>query len=241
MLTHEPAFGIPAVWVSAENLDRARSAGYTIVDAVSVLGTHLGELVRRHAHELFSRQDTKKLLDRVSEENAKAVEDLVPKLLPLAAVQKVLQNLLRERVSIRDAVTILESLGEAAAVTKNPILLTEYVRQSVRRQVVKPYLNTAGELPAYFLDPAIEQAVEAGVEHTENTSHLNLAPQRVRDVMDRIAKFAGASDTPIVILASSTGRYFLRQITEASVPNLSFISHSEVPPGVKVLSLGTVK
>ena len=241
MPTSEPAFGIPAIWVTAENVDRARNAGYTIVDAVSVLGTHLGELIRRHAFEIFSRQDTKKLLDRVSEENAKAVEDLVPKLLPLAAVQKVLQNLLRERVSIRDAVTILEALGEAAAVTKNPVLLTEYVRQAARRQVVKPYLNAGGQLPAYFLDPAIEQAIESGVEHTENTSHLNLAPQRVRDVLDRIAAFTGASDTPVVVLASSTARYFLRQITESSVPNLSFISHSEIPSGVKVLSLGTVK
>ncbi|MGI8742877.1 MAG: flagellar biosynthesis protein FlhA [Bryobacteraceae bacterium] len=239
--TFEPAFGIPAIWVTPENVGKARDAGYTIVDAVSVLGTHLPELVRRHAYELFSRQDTKKLLDRVSEENAKAIEDLVPKLLPLAAVQKVLQNLLRERVSIRDSVTILEALGEAAGVTKNPILLTEYVRQMARRQVVRPYLNTGGELPAYFLDPSIEQAIEAGVEHTENTSHLNLAPQRVRDLLDRMAKCAGASDTPMVVLASSTGRYFLRQITEASVPNMTFISHSEIPPGVKVLSLGTVK
>ena len=117
-------------------------------------------LIRRHAHELFSRQDAKKLLDRVAEDNPSVVEDLVPKLLPLALVQRVLQNLLRERVSIRDAVSILEALGEAAAMTKNPVLLTEYVRQAIRRMVVKPYLNRAGELPAYFLDPALERSVE---------------------------------------------------------------------------------
>ncbi|MBV8820834.1 MAG: FHIPEP family type III secretion protein, partial [Acidobacteriaceae bacterium] len=239
--TKEPAFGINATWVTPENTEKARAAGYTIVDPISVMGTHLGEVVRRHAHELFSRQDAKKLLDRVSEENAKAVEDLVPKLLPLAVVQKVLQNLLRERVSIRDGVSILEALGEAAAVTKNTVLLTEYVRQAIRRQVVKPYLNASGELPAYFLDPTIEQAIESSVEHSETTSHLNLAPQRVRDILDRVAKLAGSLDSPVVAIASSGSRYFLRQITESSVPNLTVISHGEVPAGVKILSLGFLK
>ena len=151
--------------------------GYTVVDPVSVLGTHLSELIRRHAHELLSRQDTKRLLDRVAVEHPKVVEDLVPKLLPLAAVQRVLQNLLRERVSIRDAVSILEALGEAAVSTRNPVLLTEYVRQALRRTVVKPYVNRAGELPAWFVDPAIEQAVEATVEHGEQNSHIAIAPQ----------------------------------------------------------------
>ena len=176
-----------ALWIPAERAERARQAGYTVVDPVSVLGTHLSELIRRHAHELFSRQDAKKLLDRVSVEHPKVVEDLVPKLLPLATVQKVLQNLLRERVSIRDAVSILEALGEAAVATRNPVLLTEYVRQAIRRTVVKPYLNRAGDLPAWFLDPAIEQAVEAAVEHGEQNSHLTLAPQAIRDMLNRIA------------------------------------------------------
>src|SRR5215813_2103273 len=142
-----------ALWIPAERADKARNAGYTVVDSVSVLGTHLSELIRRHAHELFSRQDAKKLLDRVAVENPKVVEDLVPKLVPLATVQKVLQNLLRERVSVRDAVSILEALGEAAASTRNPVLLTEYVRQALRRVVVKPYLNRSGDLAAWFLAP----------------------------------------------------------------------------------------
>ena len=129
------------MWIAPENAEKARHAGYTIVDTISILGTHLGEVVRRHAHELFSRQDAKKLLDRVAEENPKVVEDLVPKLLSLAVVQKVLQNLLRERVSIRDAASILEALGEAAPITKNTVLLTEYIRQAIRRQVVKPLVD----------------------------------------------------------------------------------------------------
>ena len=122
--TTEPAFGIPALWVRSEHAEKARSEGYTVVDASNVIGTHLMEIIRRHAHELFSRQDAKKFLDRVAEENPKIVEDLVPKLLSLAVVQRVLQNLLRERVSIRDAVSILEALGEAGNVTRNPVLLT---------------------------------------------------------------------------------------------------------------------
>ena len=136
-------------WVPAEQSDAARRKGFTVVDAVSVMGTHLSELIRQHAHELFSRQDAKRFLDRVAAENPKVVEDLVPKLVSLAAVQRVLQNLLRERVSIRDSVTILETLGEAAATIRNPILVTEYVRQSLRRIIVKPYLNANNELPAY--------------------------------------------------------------------------------------------
>jgi flagellar biosynthesis protein FlhA len=130
---------------------------------------------------LFSRQDAKKLLDRVAIENPKVVEELTPKLLPLATVQRVLQNLLRERVSIRDGVSILEALSEAAASTRNPILLTEYVRQAIRRTVVKPYLNTTGDLPAYFMDPAIEQGIEGAVQHGEQISNHD-APQAIRDI-----------------------------------------------------------
>ena len=145
--TRDPAFGMNALWIPSERAERARHAGYTVVDSVSVLGTHLSELIRRYAHELFSRQDAKRLLDRVAVEHPKVVEDVVPKLLPLATVQRVLQNLLRERVSIRDAVSILEALGEAGASTRNPVLLTEYVRQSIRRSrgqaVPEPRRRTA--------------------------------------------------------------------------------------------------
>lgn len=239
--TREPAFGIPAVWVSAEGVEKARSAGYTVVDAISVLGTHLGEIVRSHAHELFSRQDAKKMLDRVAEENPKLVEDLVPKLLSLAVVQKVLQNLLRERVSIRDASSILEALGEAAAVTKNTVLLTEYVRQTIRRMVVKPYLNAKGDLPAYFLDANLERTIETAVEHSENMSHLNLSPQKIREILDLIQRTVGTPDTAIVALTSSGSRYFLRQMAENSIRNLFVLAHSEVPAGVNVISLGTIQ
>jgi flagellar biosynthesis protein FlhA len=239
--TKEPAFGIPAIWIPAEAADTARSKGYTVVDSISVLGTHLSELIRRHAYELLSRQDTKGILDRVAEDNPKVIEDLVPKLLPMAIVQKVFQNLLRERVSIRDSVTILEGLGEAAAMTKNPILLTEYVRQSIRRMVVKPYLGPNGELPAFFVDPKIEQTIESAVEYNENNSHINLAPQRIRELLDRVSRAVGAADATMAVVTSSAARYFLRQIIEGSLPNLSVLSHNEIPAGIRVVSAGLIQ
>ena len=238
--TREPAFGLPAQWISADAAEKARNSGYTVVDPLSVLGTHLAEMIRRHAHELFSRQDTKKLLDRVALDSPKLVEDLVPKLMPLAAVQRVLQNLLRERVSIRDAVSILEALGDAGQSTRNPVLLTEYVRQSIRRSVVKPYLARTGELQAWFVDPAIEQAVESAVEHGEQNSHLGLAPQTMRQILDRVAA-AVKVDTTVAVLTTSGARYFLRQLVEPSHANLMFLSHNEVPAGTKVVSLGVIR
>jgi flagellar biosynthesis protein FlhA len=239
--TREPAFGMAAWWIPSDQAERARRANYTVVDPVSVLGTHLAELIRRHAHELFSRQDAKKLLDRVAIENPKVVEELTPKLLPLAAVQRVLQNLLRERVSIRDGVSILEALSEAAASTRNPILLTEYVRQAIRRTVVKPYLNTTGDLPAYFMDPTIEQAIEGAVQHGEQNSHLTMAPQAIRDILKRIEQKIGTPETPVATVTSSGARHFLRQIAEASRANVVFLSHNEVPAEVKVVSQGLVQ
>jgi flagellar biosynthesis protein FlhA len=239
--TREPAFGMPAWWIPSDQAERARRANYTVVDAVSVLGTHLAELIRRHSHELFSRQETKKLLDRVAADNPKVVEELTPKLLPLATVQRVLQNLLRERVSIRDAVSILEALSDAGASTRNPILLTEYVRQSIRRTVVKPYLNAPGDLPAYFVDPAIEQSVESVVQHGEQNSHLAMAPQAIREILNRIEQKVGSPETPVVAVTSSGARYFLRQMAETSQANVVFLSHNEVPAEVKVVSQGLIQ
>ncbi|HTM49339.1 MAG TPA: flagellar biosynthesis protein FlhA [Bryobacteraceae bacterium] len=238
--TLEPAFGIPAVWVRSEQAELARNAGYTVVDASNIVGTHLMEVIRRHSHELFSRHDAKKFLDRVAEDNPKLVEDLVPKLLSLAVLQRVLQNLLRERVSIRDAVTVLEALGEAGNMTRNPALLTEFVRQALSRAIVQPYLGPKGDLPAFFLDSSIEQAIESSVEHGEHASQLNLAPQRIREILERFAKRAQNLDGPVVAVCSTGARYFLRQLLEPSFRNVFVLSHSEIPPGTKVTSLGLI-
>ena len=238
--TLEPAFRMAAIWVPSARADHARSAGYTVVDPVSVLGTHLTELIKRHAHELFSRQETKKLLDRVAVDNPRVVEDLVPKLMPLAGVQRVIQNLLRERVSIRDACSILEAMGEAAVTTRNPVLLTEFVRQTIRRQIAAPCLNSNGELSAWFIDPSIEHLVEAAIEHGENNSHIALAPNALRDVINRVTRCVGNPEAPVIAIASSGSRFFLRQIVESAVWNLYFLSHNEIPPGIRVQSLGVI-
>jgi flagellar biosynthesis protein FlhA len=239
--TKEPAFGMTGWWIPVEQTEAARRAGFTVVDPISVLGTHIAELVRRYSHELLSRQDTKKYLDRVSLEHPKAVEDLVPKMLPLSTVQRVLQSLLRERVSVRDAATILESLSEAAPTTRNPVLLTEYVRQALRRTLVKPYLKPNGEMSAFLMDSSLDQTVESSVQHGEQNSHLTLDPQSIRDLLQRIEKLTGRPEAPIAVISSSGARYFLRQLAEPTLRNVFFISHNEVPIETKIVSLGVIQ
>jgi len=239
--TKDPAFGVPAWWIPSSLADKTRALGYTVIDPLSVISTHLAELIKRTSHELFSRQEARRVLDRVTADNPKVVEDLVPKLLSLATVQRVFQNLLRERVSIRDAVSILEALGEAAPTTRNPVLLTDYVRQAIRRVIVKPYLSSNGDLAAWFLDQPIERIVESGVEHGESNSSLALAPGALRDLLERIQRALGPLESPTVVITASTCRYFLRQAVESSIPNLFFLGHSEIPAGIKVNSLGIIQ
>lgn len=239
--THEPAFNLPAAWVTPDQIDKAKALGCTIVDPVSVLGTHLTEVVRKYACELFSRQDAKRALDRVGQDQPKLVEDLVPKQLSLATVQKALQNLLRERVPIRDAGTILEAMGDGAAITRNTALLTEYVRQAIRRSIVKPYLNPASDLPAYFVDSEIERSIESAAEHGEHGSHISLSPQQIKSIVDRFSRTLPTADSALVVITSSGARLFLKQITENALPALAVIGHNEVPSGVRVICLGTIK
>ena len=215
--------------------------GYTVVDPANVVATHLTELIRRHANELLTRQDTSRFLDRVKDEQSQLVEDLVPKLLPLSVVQRVLQNLLRERVSTRDAVSILEALAEGASATKNPTLLTEFVRQMLTRTVVKPYLNEKGELEAYFLDPRIEQTIQAAIEHNEISSRIALAPNAITEIIENTTKTVGTPQGPTVLLCSAAVRFAVRQIVESPLPQLAVLSHAEVPSTTKVTSLGTVQ
>lgn len=239
--TKDPAFGADAWWIPSSQSDTVRGMGYTVIDPLSVMSTHLAELIKRSAHELFTRQEAKKLLDRVAAEHPRVVEDLVPKLLQLATVQRVFQNLLRERVSVRDAVSILESLGEAAPSSRNPVLLTEFVRQSIRRSVVKPYLNANGDLSAWFVDPQVERFIEGAVEHGESNSTVSVPPHSLRDLLDRISRGVGPVESPAVVITSSGCRYFMRQMIESAIPNLYFLSHGEVPAGVKVVSLGVIQ
>jgi flagellar biosynthesis protein FlhA len=238
--TKEPAFRLPALWVPSDRVDAARAAGYTVVDTVNVIGTHLSESIRRHCYELLSRQDTKLFCDRVAEAHPKVVEDLVPKLLPLAVIQRVLQNLLREGVSIRDGVSILEALGEAAPTTKNPVLLTEYVRQAIRRTLVKPFLDSKGELATFMLDSKAEQAIESSVQHSEQNSVVTLSPQLARDIAARLERKLDKPEMHAAVLVSAGARPFMKQLIESSFSNIAFLSHNEIPAGVKVISLGVL-
>jgi flagellar biosynthesis protein FlhA len=239
--TREPSFGMPAVWTPSANSMLARNSGYTVVDQVSVLGTHLMEVVRAHAHELFGLQEMKKLLDLVSAENPKVVEEVVPKLLSLAVVHRVFQNLLRERISIRDAVTILEAAGEASLTTKNVVLITEYARQAIRRSIVQPFLDRDEKLRAYVLDTALDEAVVNSVQHGEITSHLSLAPSLVREFIKKIEAKVGNPAAPVAILVSAGARYFLQQLAETALKNVFFLSHSDVPPTTQVISVGLIR
>jgi flagellar biosynthesis protein FlhA len=238
--TKEPAFGIPALWINSDASERAKKAGYTVVDPVTIVGTHIAEFARRYAHELFTRQDLKRLLDRVAADQPKLVEDLVPKVLSMSVLHRVIQNLLREQVSIRDTGSILEALVEAGASTRNPVLLTEFVRQSIRRAVVRPYLNKLGELPGFFMDSTVEKMIESAVEHSEQNSHLSASPDVIRDVLARCDRAISKPDGPTVVLVSSAVRYFMRQIAEGTLPLLVFIAHNEVPAEVRVIKLGLV-
>jgi flagellar biosynthesis protein FlhA len=238
--TKEPAFGLPALWVPTDRAEVARTSGYTVVDPLNVLGTHLTEMVRRHAFEIFSRQDAKAFCDRVAQESPKVVEDLVPKQVPLAVVQRVLQNLLREAVSIRDGLSILEALGDVAGTTRNPVLLTEYVRQAIRRGLVKPFVNASGELHAYFMDPVLDQAVESTVQHSENNSVAAMSPQTAKDIMAAIQRKIDKPEMPVAVICSAGSRHFLRQLVENSMWNVFFLSHNEIPSGIRVVSLGLI-
>ena len=245
--TREPAFGVAARWIQPGLEDQATAAGYSVVDTVTVISTHLGEMIRRHAHELLSRAETKRLLDALNETHPKLVEELVPKMLTLGEVQKVLQQLLREQVSIRDLGTILEVLVDSAAVSKSLPYLVEAVRQALGRRVLQPLLDGDGSLRVLLLDPAIEEELVAGFQPEGVARLLNdgrsFATPPLRRVADSLKQLIGAptsSATP-VLLCQSPARYHLRRWLESTLPRLAVIAPSEIPPDVQLRSVGVVR
>jgi len=240
--TVEPAFGLQARWIKSQDRERAQLAGYTLVDPATVLATHLTEIIKSQAYELLGRQETKNLLDAIAKTHPKVVEELVPKVLSVGEVQKVLQNLLKERVSIRDAVTVLETLADFGGYTKNVAALTEYCRQALARSICRQYQTDDGDLPVFTVSPDLEKNIGDGVVHSDQGSYLALEPRQARDIMARFrqaVETAGASGNP-VILCSPNIRMYVRQLLERFLPNVAVLSHSEVPPSVRVLSLGMV-
>ncbi len=241
--TREPAFGLPALWVPAARKDEAQLAGYTVVDLSTVIATHLTEIIRSHAEELLGRQEVQKLLDHLSKSNPKAVEELVPVQLTLGGLQRVLRNLLRERVSVRDLLSIVESLADYAPLTKDPDLLSEYVRQRLARSIVRQYQQTDGTLQVLTVESGLEELVAKNVEQTEHGSYLSLEPRVAHQILESVGegaqRFIRLGHEP-VLLCSPASRRHLRRLLERHMPSVAVLSHSELPGEVKIKSLGSV-
>jgi flagellar biosynthesis protein FlhA len=240
--TKEPAFGLPAFWVSEAQKDRAQLSGYTVVDGPTVMTTHISELLKQRAPELLGRQETQGLLDNLKETSPKFVDELVPGVVPVAVVQKVMQNLLKERVSVRDLAKILEALADAVTVTRDPIMLTEFVRQHLGRAITSPHLSEINELGVLVLDPTIEQLFQQAVETSDRGSFLAMEPSTAQELLVRISNginelLPGAQP---VILTNPVVRPHLHRLLERAMPHLAVLSHSEVPIDVRVVSLGTI-
>jgi len=240
--TKEPAFGVAAVWIAPALQNQALAAGYAVVDQTSVLATHLAAVVKQHAHELLTRQETKRLLDRLAESHPKLVEELVPKVLSLGEVQKVLLQLLREQVSIRDLSTILETLLDMAPANKNPVLLVESVRQALGRSLVRPLLSESGGLRVVTLDRALEEELGRAFGGAGSAGGGGLQPNFTRRILDGLRRLAGeqvAVATP-VLLCATPARYYLKRLLEPFLPKVVVLSPMEVPPVVEVQSVGVL-
>ncbi|MCX8117512.1 MAG: flagellar biosynthesis protein FlhA [Desulfobacterota bacterium] len=241
--TREPVFGLPALWLPEKRKDEAQFAGYTVVDVSTIITTHLTEVLRSHADELLGRQDVQKLLDRLGQQYPKAVEELTPQLLSLGTIQRVLQNLLKERVSIRDLLTIVETLADYAPLTKDPDLLTEYVRQRLARTIVKQYETPEGVLPLITLDQQTEDLLRDRIQKGDYGTTLVLEPSLVQKIVSNLhqilERMTQLNYQP-VLLCSPVLRRHLKRLLDRLLPQIAVLSHTELPPHTKIQSLGTV-
>jgi flagellar biosynthesis protein FlhA len=242
--TTEPAFGIPATWIPDAGRAEAEALGYTVVDRESVIVTHLTETIRAHAGEMLTRQDTRQLLDQLKETNAAVVEEVIPDVLSLGEVQRVLQSLLKEGVSIRDLGTIVESVGDKARVTRDPALLAEYARQALGRAITAPHLDSERRLRAIALDPSVEQEVSDSIAQTADGEYLIMEPSRAQALVSQLkgqVEGALASGSRPVLLCSARVRRHLRRLCEQALPQLPVCSYNEIAPGIRVGTVGVVE
>ena len=241
--TKEPAFGLDAKWINAAHREQAELSGYTVVDAPTVLATHLTEIIKANAHEILSREDVKKLIDHAKEHSPAVVEELVPDLLSLGQIQKVLANLLRERVSIRNMPTILETLADYASLTKDIDKLTEHVRQSLARQILQPLLVDNKRLPVITLEPQIEQLILDNLRPSEYGNYVNLDPlvmqKLLKNISLQVEKVVVQGYNPIII-AAPVVRINLKRMTERHIPQLIVLSYNELVQGIEIQALGMV-
>ena len=242
--TKEPTFGLPAVWISTSDKQKAQMAGYTVVDSSTVVTTHIKETIKRHASELLGRQETQSLIDKFKESNPKVIEELIPDVLSLGKVQKVLQNLLKEQISIRDLRTILEQLADYGPTTKDTDILTEYVRQALARPITKQFQSTDGSLSVMTLNREIEELIHSSIQKTELASFLSLEPTVAEKLLlklqEAVESMTPQMETSPVLLASPGIRHHLRKFVERFIPDLAVLSHSEIIPSVQIKTLKVV-
>ncbi len=239
--TTEPAFGLPAIWITEDKKERAQIAGYTVVDCTTVMATHISEIIKQHGHELIGRQEVQNLLDNLAKTYPKLVEELVPGILSLGTIMRILQNLLAEGVSIRDLRTILETMADWGPVTRDPDVLTEYVRHALARTISNG-LATEGIIPLITLTKPVEDVISKSIQHKESGSYLAIDPQMAQIILDSIGRaislFAGGQQP--ALLTAPQIRPHVRKLTERYYPSLIVLSHNEITPNLKVRSLGSV-
>lgn len=241
--TTEPAFGLPAIWITEDQRDRAEMLGYTVVDSPSVIATHLTEVIKKYAHELIGRQEVQTLLDNVKQSFPVIVDELIPKLMTVGEVQKVLANLLKEGVSIRDMVTILETLADYAPVTHDTDMLTEYVRQALGRAISKQFFTDQKSSSVITLDPKLEQLIMDSLQKTETGTYISLDPNVTNTVLGslskQVQKLLQLGQQPIV-LASPVVRLYFKRLTDQAIPDLIVLSYNELDPNLEIQSVGVV-
>jgi len=241
--TTEPTFGLPAFWIRGDVKEETLSKGYTVVDNATVLITHLTDVIKRNAHELLGRQEAQKLLDNLKGNYPKVVEELVPNLLPLGAVVKVLQNLLKEQIPIRDLLTILETIGDWAPMTKDIDTLTEHVRHSLSRTITTIYQTEEGNIPIIALDQNAEKAISESIQKTDQGSYLSLEPEDAQNIMNSLAKmterFSTINQQPIVLCSAQIRSHF-KKFIDRFIPNLVVLSYNDIVSSARIQSLGTV-
>lgn len=239
--TTEPAFGLPAIWIQESQRDKAEMLGYTVVDPPSIIATHLTEVIKKHSYELLGRQEVQALVDNIKQSYPAIVDELVPKIMSIGEIQKVLANLLKENVTIRDMVTIMETLADYAPATHDVDMLTEYVRQGLGRSISQKFLN--GNSNVITLDPKVEQMILDAIQKTEFGSYLALDPAVSNTIINSVSKnvqrLIQLGNQPI-ILASPIVRLYFKRLTENVIPGLVVLSYNEVDPGVEIQSVGTV-
>lgn len=240
--TREPAFDLPAIWITEEKRERAQIAGYTVVDCITVMATHISETIKKHAHELLGRQETQTLIDNLSKTYPKLVEELVPHVLNLGNVMRVLQNLLRENVSIRDLRSILETMADYAHMTQDTDILTEYVRHALSRSLTAALLQHDGILSVLTMDRKVEDTIQSAIQHRERGSYLALDPktaQKILDSLNTLLSSAGGMQQPVLLVLPQI-RPHVRRLTERYFPNLTVLSHNEITSQIRIQSIGTV-